>query len=202
MDNANYLYFKISLENLSTLYLNDEWDFYFKTNDSPNNNQDMWYRFSLRVTNITSPTFTSTLYSYTGNHNPPDRDDFTTVNETHAGTGNSTDGTMYGYLFDKANNSVMFYVVKSQLYGNLLGPGNTTRVYADTWYIDNHNRWRQYDRGPPGGRLGNYTMVPQFGEIVVPVAGTIAVFFLSRRAARRKPRKNPACAFRPEAMQH
>jgi hypothetical protein len=105
---------------------------------------------------------------------------------------------MYGYLFDKANNSVMFYVVKSQLYGNLLGPGNTTRVYADTWWIDNHNRWRQYDRGPAGGRLGNYTMVPEFQQILLPVIGSILVFIrLSNSARRGRTKANRGKWYRP-----
>jgi lipopolysaccharide/colanic/teichoic acid biosynthesis glycosyltransferase len=90
---------------------------------------------------------------------------------------------MYGYLFDKANNSVMFYVVKSQIYGNLLGPGNTTRVYSDTWYTDKNNRWRNYDRAPNGNRLGSYTMVPEFQDILVPVVGSVLVFIFLRRTA-------------------
>jgi hypothetical protein len=184
-DNSNYIYFKLCLENLSSLDVNDEWNIYFKTNDDSNNNRDRWYRLTLRVTNATAPTFTSTLYSYIGNNNPPDRGDFSSVNETHAGTGNSTDGTMYGYLFDKANNSILFYGVKSQLYGNLLAPGRTTRVYADTWYVNNHNRWRNYDRSPNGGGTGSYTMVPEFQDIIAPLAGMLIVYiFLSRTSGR------------------
>jgi hypothetical protein len=184
MDNSNHIYFKIGLQNLSTLYVNDEWNFYFMANDNAtNNSRDMWYRLTLRVTNATAPTFTSTLYSYSGGNYPPDRGDFTTVNETHSGTGNSTDGTMYGYWFDKTNNSVLFYVVKSQLYGNLLGPRNTTMVYADTWWVDDHNRWRNYDRAPNGSRLGSYTMIPEFQDMLVPVVGSVLVFIFLRRAA-------------------
>jgi tetratricopeptide (TPR) repeat protein len=188
MDNSNCLYFKIGLQDLSTLYVNDEWNFYFKSNDSTNNNLDMWYRLSLRVTNVATPTFTSTIYSYTGNHNPPDRGDFMSVNETHAGTGNSLDGTMYGYQFDAANDCILFYAVKSQIYGNLLAPGNTTRVYADTWWVDNHNRWRNYDRSPNGGNTGSYTMVPEFQDIIAPVAGSVLVYVILRRNAVRAKR--------------
>ncbi|MEM2870175.1 MAG: tetratricopeptide repeat protein [Thermoplasmata archaeon] len=184
-DDSNYIYFKINLEDLATLYINDEWNFYFKTNDSSNNNYDMWYRVSLRCTSTATPSFSSSLSSYTGS-GTPDRGDSWTVNETN--TGNSTlDGTMYGYWFDQQNDSVMFYVSKSSIYGNLLGPGNTTSVYADTWYYSN-NKWRRYDRAPGANKLLDYTMIPEFGEILAPVAGSMILFALLRRAGWRRGR--------------
>jgi len=149
---------------------------------------------SLRVTNTATPTFNSTLYSYTGNHNPPDRGDFTTVNESSVNTGNSTDGTAYGYYFDRANDTIYFYVVKSQIYGNLLDPGDSTLVYADTWYVNNRHQWRNYDKQP--GRPKSYTMVPEFSDIIAPLAGTVALFaLLKRRVApgRRNARRTPGC---------
>jgi hypothetical protein len=118
---------------------------------------------------------------YTGNNNPPARSDFTVVNESHNGTGNSSDGTAYGYWFDRANLSINFYVVKSKIYGNLLGPGNTTRVYADTWYIRNNGRWNRADRAPNRSQTVNYTMVPEFQDIIAPVAGSVLVYVIIRR---------------------
>ncbi|MGQ9583121.1 MAG: hypothetical protein ACUVV6_06365, partial [Thermoplasmatota archaeon] len=178
-DDSSYIYFKIKLEDLATLYVNDEWNFYFKTNDSSSNNYDMWYRVSLKCTNTSTPSFNSSLSSYTGSDNPPTRGDSWTTNETH--TGNSTlDGSMYGYWFDQQNDSVLFYVAKSQIAGNLLGPGNTTKVYSDTWWYGS-NRWRRYDRAPRANQLLDYTMVPEFRELALPVVVSALVFALARR---------------------
>jgi hypothetical protein len=181
-DNANYIFFKIVVENVTNnMDSNDQWNFYFKTNDSTNNNFDVWYRLSLTVNNSATPTFNSALYMYMGANNPPDRSDFTLINESHNGTGNSSDGTAYGYWFDRANLSVNFYVVKSKIYGNMLGPGNTTRVYADTWYIRNNGRWNRADRAPNRSQTVGYTMVPEFQDIIAPVAGSILVYVILRR---------------------
>jgi hypothetical protein len=184
MDNSSYMYFKMNLQNLTNLYVNDEWNFYFKTNDSSTNKYDQWYRVSLRVTNTSVPQFNSSLSNYQGSNNPPGRSDFTSVNETKANGGASYDGTLYGYYFDKTNNTILFWVSKS-IGGNLLGPGNTTRVYADTWWVDSQNRWRNYDRAPNGNNVSTYTMVPEFQDILVPVAGSVLVFVVLRGRARR-----------------
>jgi len=185
-DNSNYIYFCITVQDISSISDNDEWNFYFKTNDSSNNNFDMWYRLTLRVTDAADPEYNSSLSSYIGNANPPDRDNTWTINETHISSGNSSDQTAYGFNLDPATNSVLFYVSKSSIYGNLLGAGNTTKAYSDTWYTDN-NKWKKADRGPDGKKLNDYTMVPEFQDILLPVAGSVLAFAVIRNRARRAP---------------
>ena len=187
-DNANYVYFKITVQDLSSISENDEWNFYFKTNDSSDNDFDMWYRVSLQVTDADDPLFGSSLSSYTGG-GTPGRGDFSTTNESKDDGSTSYDGTMYGYSFDAANDAVMFYVSKSSIYGNLLDPGNTSKAYADTWYIKS-NKWKNSDRGPDGAKLKDYTMVPEFQDVLLPVAGSVLVFVVLRdRARRARPRR-------------
>lgn len=183
-DNSNYIYFRIGVEDLSSISANDEWNFYFKTNDDANNNNDMWYRLSIRVTDPSTPQYNSTLYSYTGSSNPPTRGSSWTVNETHVTSGNSTDQTAYGFMLDPANDTILFYVAKSSLFGNLLGPGNSTQAYADTWYIKN-NKWKNADRGPNGNNVSTYTMVPEFSDVLLPAAGSVVLFSLFRYRYRR-----------------
>lgn len=185
-DNSSYIYFSMKVENIgNNVDVNDQWNFYFKSNNNATNgSRNMWYRLSLTVTNAAAPyTFNSALSSYTGSNSPPDRDDFTTVNESHNGTGNSTDGTAYGYMFDRTNGTIYFYVVKSQIYGNLLGPGNTTQVYADTWYVRKNHRWDRADRSPNRARTVDYQMIPEFQQILLPIAGVIFIFTILKRNA-------------------
>jgi hypothetical protein len=193
-DTSTYIYFNISLESMANLHVNDEWNFYFKTYDAPNNINDMWYRVSLRcinTTNSSAPNFNATLSSYTGSASPPDRSDTWTTNETITNGTNSSDGNAFGYLYDKANLSVLFYVKKASIYGNLLDPGDNTSVYADTWYTDKKGRWSKADRAPNrNSRTITYTMVPEFQDILLPVAGSFLVFVVLRDRARRvRPRR-------------
>ena len=200
-DNSNYLYFKLKLEDLATLYVNDEWDIYFKTYDcSTDSDNDVWYRLSLRVTNIATPTFNSALSIHTGRQNPPDRGNTWTVNQSTANTGVSTDQTMYGYYFDQANDCIYFYVVKNQIFAPLLAPGKSTSVHVETWYIDNRGRWRQYDDHGPH----SYTMVPEFQELLLPIVGSVMTFALLRRrlghgstASRKRRARAHAASVRP-----
>jgi hypothetical protein len=188
-DNSNYIYFQIKVEDLVDLAVNDEWDFYVKVNDSTNNNFDSWYRLTLQVTDASTPKFSTSLSSYTGKQSPPGRDDGWTSNESTSNQGTSYDGTMFGYKYDSSTDTVQFYIVKSQIWGNLIGPGNSTSVYSDTWYTDSKGKWKNADRGPNGGTK-NYTMVPEFQEILLPVAGSVLVFVVLRgRARSQRPRR-------------
>jgi hypothetical protein len=183
-DNSNYIFFNISLDNMTNLHVNDEWNCYFQTNsNSTNTSQNMWYRVSLRCVNSTAPYFNATLSSYTGSASPPVRGDTWTTNETLATKGNTSDGTAFGYWYDKTNNSVLFYVSKSQLWGNLLGPGNTTNVYSDTWYTNRRGNWNRVDRAP-NNNTSSYTMVPEFGDLLAPAAGVIVIHFAVARGRR------------------
>ena len=205
-DNSDYIYINISLQNMTNLHVNDEWNFYFQTNsNSTDTSQDMWYRVSLRCVNDTAPFFNATLSSYVGNANPPGRGNSWTTNETSADEGYTTDGTAFGYWYDKTNTSLFFYVCKSRIWGNLLGPGNTTSVLADTWYTNSTDVWTRTDR-TPNKSTSSYTMVPEFGETLVPVAGVIVMYFAVGRVRRsRRERSFGASASRgighnPRAM--
>jgi hypothetical protein len=191
-DNSNYIFFQIKVEDLASLAVNDEWNFYVKVNDSTNNNFDSWYKLTLQVTDASTPKFSTSLSSYTGKQNPPGRDDGWTSNESTSNQGTSYDGTMFGYQYDSSTDTVQFYIVKSQIWGNLIGPGNSTSVYTDTWYTDSKGKLKNADRGPNGG-TASYSMVPEFRDVLLPVAGSIVLFTLLRgRHRRARPRRSGA----------